>query len=105
MKTLEVNHKDEDKTNNKLSNLEWMTSQENCSYGTRNERLWQRRKRNRVECIETGIVYANLQEAAHSTKIHKTTICQAIKDYALGGKIGHHTAGGYHWRYIEDDEN
>ena len=36
---LEVNHKDENKTNNHLSNLEWVTSKENCNYGTRNMRL------------------------------------------------------------------
>lgn len=35
---LEVNHKDENKENNTVSNLEWVSAKENCNYGTRNER-------------------------------------------------------------------
>lgn len=35
----QVNHKDENKKNNCLNNLEWMTSKENCNYGTRNARI------------------------------------------------------------------
>ena len=35
----EVNHKDENKINNCVDNLEWMTSKENINYGTRNERI------------------------------------------------------------------
>lgn len=33
-----VNHKDENKQNNNVSNLEWCTAQYNNTYGTRNER-------------------------------------------------------------------
>ena len=34
----EVNHKDECKTNNNVSNLEWCSKSYNINYGTRNER-------------------------------------------------------------------
>ncbi len=105
MDKFEVNHKDEDKSNNALTNLEWMTSKENCCYGNRGKHLWEHRDRKRVVCVETGQIYNNLQEASNITGIHKTTICQACKDYAHGGTIGHHTAGGYHWRYENEENN
>ena len=34
----EVNHKDEDKTNNNVENLEWCDRKYNCNYGTKIER-------------------------------------------------------------------
>ena len=35
----QVNHKDEVKTNNAASNLEWMSLKDNNNYGTRNQRV------------------------------------------------------------------
>ena len=35
----QVNHKDENKLNNVVSNLEWCTHEYNVNYGTRNERM------------------------------------------------------------------
>ena len=40
----QVNHKDENKNNNCVNNLEWCTCKYNCNYGTRNQRIGGKRK-------------------------------------------------------------
>ena len=35
----QVNHLDENKENNAVTNLEWISAKDNCNFGTRNERL------------------------------------------------------------------
>ena len=48
-KGLQVNHKDENKANNCIDNLELMTNKENSNYGTRNARISETMKRYRAE--------------------------------------------------------
>ena len=38
MENLQVNHLDEDRTNNNLNNLQWCTCQENINYGNRSKK-------------------------------------------------------------------
>lgn len=42
----EINHKDENKLNNEVSNLEWCTTKYNANYGTRNKRISETNRKN-----------------------------------------------------------
>lgn len=59
----EVNHKDENKTNNKVENLEWISHIDNANYGTRNERIGEKVSK-KVYCIELDRTFKSATEAA-----------------------------------------
>lgn len=97
-----VNHKDENKTNNNVDNLEWCSYNYNNNYGTRNEAISKAMTNNLLQskpviCVETGIVYPSMQEVERLLKIHNSHICACCK-----GK--RKRAGGYHWKYAKEGD-
>lgn len=64
----QVNHKDEDKTNNHVDNLEWCTNEYNCHYGTKSERVAQKRRKSVYSVDEDGNIenFAGVRVAARA---------------------------------------
>ena len=86
--SLEVNHIDEDKSNNKVSNLEWCNRLYNLNYGNRNKLIGEANKKRRkisdvdIEKIKSLRDNKSVKEIAHMFGIsssHVYKVCGSMK--------------------------
>ena len=90
----QVNHKDENKFNNSVNNLEWSTAKENNNFGTRNERI----SRKILQYSKSGDFireWTGAHEVERVLGIDNSHIIACCK-----GKLK--SSGGFVWKYKEE---
>lgn len=97
----EVNHINEDKHDNSVKNLEWISHIDNCGYGTSRERRSKKMKNhpNLSKCVlqldMSGNVIGEFPSAAEAART--TNVCRTKIICCCNGT--RKTSGGFKWRY------
>jgi hypothetical protein len=95
----EVNHKDKNKLNNRVDNLEWCDGCYNLHYGTRIERIINKKKPLYIKIIQKDKnkniikIWENIDEIVCNNNYHRSNIYKCCQ-----GKLK--TAYGYIWNYL-----
>lgn len=97
---MQVNHIDEKKDNNCISNLNIMTPKENSNWGTRNERIFLKTTNGKcslpilASAKTNGLFFPSMMEAERNG-FGAGNVCNCCK-----GKISKYK--GYKWQYLDD---
>lgn len=89
-----VNHKDENKLNNNVDNLEWCSVKYNCNYGIRNEKIGKKVIQYDKQMNEIR-KYKTITEASKICNILISSISSSCRKKRK-------CAGGYIWRFTNE---
>lgn len=89
-----INHKDENKQNNSINNLEWCTNKYNCNYGSKREKLSKSHSKRILQFDKTG----NLIKEWNSIKEIKNTL-----NIRIEWSLTHNTLkNNCYWKYKKE---
>lgn len=93
----DVNHKNEDKTDNSVENLEWCDHKYNCNYGTRNKRCVEKQSK---PVLQYSLVGTFIREWSSIGDVQRQLgYCKGHISKCCLGRIK--TAYGFIWKYKE----
>ena len=90
----QINHRDENKANNCIQNLEWCDAKYNANYGTRNDKVASSNKKPVLQFSLDGEFIREWECANDVGKEVSSNICHCLKGRQK-------TALGYIWKYKE----
>ena len=89
----EVNHRNENKLDNDVENLEWCTTLDNLLHSNVINKASEA-KFTKVRCITTGKIYNSVKDAAKDLGLHHSNIVACCNGRRL-------SCGGLRWEYVD----
>lgn len=87
----QVHHIDENKQNNRIDNLAWVSAKDNMNAGTLQERKAKACEK-AIKCIEKNQIFESTKKAAQELGLHASNLTSCLRGRQK-------TCGGFHWEY------